>query len=405
MGFISTWAVTCGAILTLVGVFNTVVDPNRVLGWNSLRPAADSDRELKAYEVMHAAPRTLILGGSRVELGISARHPAWPGPLRPVYNMGMGGATEYPRHRYLQHVLAGRTLELLVMGLDFDSFLDSAQSDASMKPEEESRLTVKRDGSANLEQHGAYVRDLLHSLSLGELKDSVGTVVANLRNDSGGYVSGDVLWSRDDLRKLSAIGALSVFAVSDLYQIKYINNVPHYADTRLDKVMIELRDMLNLCVSHGTQVILIINPVHADLLEIWDSAGLWPAFEDWKRQLTALTYEYSQAHTHSRISLWDFSGYHSYATEAVEPDSRLLKGYFDPSHYTWAVGDGIIQQLFGQGGTGFGIELTPGNIEGHLAVLREERRQYRSRQPVGVERVRLLYSGVFATAKVETARR
>src|SRR5581483_8624173 len=182
--FLSTWAVTCGAIVALVGIFNVIVDPYRMLGWNSLKSAAEDDRLLKAYDVVRAAPKTVLIGGSRVELGIDAGYSAWPTRLRPVYNLGMAGASEDLRFRYLQHVLAGRPIELLVMGLDFDGFLDFSNEVVPIEPAVESRLTVNSDGSTNPEKQRAFLRDLLRSLSLVELGDSVATVLANFTNDS-----------------------------------------------------------------------------------------------------------------------------------------------------------------------------------------------------------------------------
>ena len=403
--FISTWAVTCGAIVVLVGTFNIMVDPYRMLGWNSLKPAAiGNERLLKAYEAVHVTPNSLLLGSSRIDFGLNARHPTWPTPLRPVYNLGMLGAGPYLSYRYLQHVLSGRPVKLIVMGLDFDSFLALPGDVTSVEPEVDSRLKVRSDGSSNSPRAYAFARDILRSLSLDELVDSVTTVAANVNDDSSDYVSGSWVFNRRGLREISARGATLTFAVDDLLEsAAIIQNFPHVG-ARLDpRVMRELSDILNLCDSRGTRVILFINPVHADLLEIWDSAGLWPRFEDWKRQLTALTHEYSQAHVRSQISLWDFSGYHSYATEAVRSTSRQLDGYFDPSHYTWAVGDIIIRQILGQSVARLGTELTPWNVESHLASLRQEQQEYHTRQPLDVERVRILYKGLLASAKRRAA--
>ena len=396
--FISTWAVTLGAIVALTVIFNVVVDPYRLLGWNLLEPAGGVDQRLfKAYEVMHAAPNALILGSSSVEIGIDAHHPAWPHSARPIYNLGIFGATPYLCYRYLQHVLSSRPLTLVVIGLDFEGFIDGFQKDAAIEPEVESRLTVNSDGSINPEQGWAYARDLLRSLSLSELVDSTATVADRVTDDSNFDVSGDFVFNRSELRELSTLGSMRTFLLEDVFTIQYFHRLSH-AGVRIDaQVLLTLRDILHLCDSHGTHVILFINPVHADRLEIWDSEGLWTAFEDWKRQLTALTHEYSQAHVHSRISLWDFSGYHDYATETVVENRPLHEKFFDLSHYTWAVGDIIIRQILGQGGARPGTELTPENVEAHLATLRKQQQEYRIRQPLDVQRVRLLYKGLADT--------
>jgi len=396
--FISIGAMTCGAIVFLVGMFNVIVDPYRLFGRNSLEPATRvNDRVFKSYEALRVAPNALLLGSSRVEEGLDARHPDWPMSVRPVYNLGLIGASPYLSYRYLQHVLSHRPLKLVVMGLDFGFFLDSFKEPTPIEPDDEPRLTVKPDGSANPEQGRAYVRDVLRSLSLKALVDSTATIARGISDDPGYDANGDLLFNGVALRERAAQGAIRTFPLNDLWFIRLLR-APGNSGGHIDpRVMLTLRDILQLCDSHGTRVIFFINPVHADLLEILASTGLWPTFEDWKRQLTALTHEYSRAHTRSRISLWDFSGYHDYATEAVSWNHQLLKGFVDPSHYNWVVGDVIIRQIFGQQGARMGTELTPQTVETYLATIRKQQQEYRDRQPLDVQRVHLLYKGLVDT--------
>ena len=158
--------------------------------------------------------------------------------------------------------------------------------------------------------------------------------------------------------------------------------------------MKDVRAILDLCKSRGSRAILLINPVHADVLEILDHLGYWPAFEDWKRALVALTAEYSGESGRRQVSLWDFSGYDSYSTETVPPDGHPMRWYTDSLHFTRALGNLIIKRIYDSGDPNFGVLLTHENLESRLAIIREQQRLYRERQPLDVRRVRDLYDAV-----------
>jgi hypothetical protein len=156
-------------------------------------------------------------------------------------------------------------------------------------------------------------------------------------------------------------------------------------------VIADVRAILDLCESHGTRVILFINPTHADRLEILDLLGYWQTFEGWKRQLVALTAQYASPNRRSRIRLWDFSAFDSYSTETVPADGHLLHWFWDDSHYTRALGDAIVRRIFGTGDAQFGVLLSPESLEEHLKAVREQERRYRDHHPADVRRVRDLY--------------
>jgi len=64
-----------------VAVFNAcdpylVLGAPRIVGLNARKPAVDTQQRLmKAYDVLRAAPNTVILGGSRVDLGAGRTKP------------------------------------------------------------------------------------------------------------------------------------------------------------------------------------------------------------------------------------------------------------------------------------------------------------------------------------------
>jgi hypothetical protein len=385
-----------GVFVALLAALNVLVDPYllfdspRVRGVNAAKPAADArERMIKAYDAPRKRPRTLLLGSSRVDWGLDAQHPAWPEHDRPVYNLGLVGAGPYVLYEYIRHVSARQRLTLVVLGLDFEYFLATVEAAHPADPEFESRLAVGADGGPSLVQRRQYFRDLIQAtLSLEAASDSVATLVGNWGVTSVDFAAGN----RDispTFKQFAQLGSLPVVAALDLISIRSYEGKP-----RNPFAMKDVRAILDLCRMQSTQVVLFISPVHADKLEIMDLLGSWSEFEDWKRDLTALTAQYVRAG--SQVTLWDFSGYDSYSTETVPLDHHVLHWFWDSSHYTRALGDVMVRRMLSTGEGGFGVVITPGNIESHLAAIRDARHRYRESHPVDRQRVLQLHATAVA---------
>jgi hypothetical protein len=134
------------------------------------------------------------------------------------------------------------------------------------------------------------------------------------------------------------------------------------------------RDILQIAKAHGVTVNFFISPVHVRFLEMTQAAGLWDETEDMKRKLLAdMVAVYGDDLQASRVALWDFSGYHTYAQETVPQEAGVaMQWYLDASHFSQALGHKMLAVMFGapDAETAFGVRLTPENIE---AVLQQQR--------------------------------
>src|SRR4051812_44490098 len=99
----------------MVALLNYLVDPYlvfgrpRVGGINDIKPAVDKHEPMmKAYQASRAQARTVILGGSRVAIGLDPDAPVWPTQMRPVYNLGVAGADLADGVALLRVVLANQ---------------------------------------------------------------------------------------------------------------------------------------------------------------------------------------------------------------------------------------------------------------------------------------------------------
>lgn len=393
-------------VVAFVGVFNAVIDPYilfdmpRVAGINALKPSAEThERMMKSYDVRRILPNSLVLGTSRADYGLDAQHPAWPVHARPVYNLAFAVGTPYMSYRYLQHVLSQRKPKLVVMGLDFEYFIKLGEANlryeepaVSNLPDYELRLATTRDGTPNSTYRRQHIVDLLRMLSLSALRASITTVVANQTGTSRDMISGSLV-RLEGGRPRKARELSFVFAIYNIVAVKILHGTSRTAT--IDRhAMARLQAILDLCALHGTQVILFVSPSHADALEIFHKAGLWPLLEDWKRSVVSLVCRYSDACHSNAVLLWDFNGYDGFSTERVSSNQNGSRTFWDPDHYKRIVGDAIIMRIFGGEDTQFGTLLNVENVDSHLAEVRVHQQLYRERHPVDARRVRSLYEAV-----------
>ena len=394
--FLKYLAVSCLMLLAAAATFDVLVDPYlffnspRIAGFNARKPSVDTqERLMKAYDVIRAEPASLVLGSSRMDLGLSAQSPRWPGMSLPVYNLSFYAGSPYVSHRYLQHLMVHRSPSLILLGVDFQFFLRDYEIGGG--PEFEARLAVKPNGQPNESISQQQIRDLHHALSLDALLDSMETLAANQGERSSDIRAGN--WIREEAP--AEVDNYLLFEENELALLL------EYRGKRINpEAMNEVRAILNLCATRGTRVILIINPMHSTELEIVHLLGLWPVYEDWKRQLVTLASEHGSA---GRVPLWDFTGYDEYSTEAVPRGSHRMHWFLNSNHYTRALGNVMLESLFSHPVRGFGAVLTPENVEQHLEEVRQRRLLYVASAPADLANLRIMFNIVNKPISVKLA--
>jgi len=402
--FARSWLITSVLIAAAVASINAAVDPYllfnmpRLAGFNDKKPSVETEERLiKAYEVVRAAPNGLILGTSRVAIGLDTAHAAWPAKARPVYNLGIAGADPFTSYRYLQHVLAHRDVTVVILGLDFEYFLVGKKRDRSAPLAFESYLSVDRDGRWDPSRRWYHLRDLAEStLSLEALADSLATIKASRRGETLDVSSSGNLSEAGFRRETAELGAAPLFAQRNLYNIRTYRGrtFPQDGAGQADApALADLRAIIALCRARGIQLELFAQPMHADLLETLDLLGAWPAYEAWKRELVEVSRGGSSGKS-AAVRVWDFGGYDQYSTETLPENSdrgARLRWFWEPSHYTKALGSLILTRIFGGRDTSYGVVLTAETIESRLADVRARRAAYRESRPEAVRRVRAVF--------------
>lgn len=379
-------------LVALAGAVNVLVDPYdvfryaRIPGVNIDKPAIESQVRLaKAYQIRRLKPEIMVLGNSRVEMGLDTeRRSREIG--KQIFNGGLPGSTIYELHRYLQHAAAIGSLEEVLIALDIFSFntqLPAAQNDFL-----ESRLMMRADNRPTPLWDEARINDLFNLvLAWPTVERSIDTV---LRQGTPG-VPTRTPTGFDPLDERSFLAAAETYA--DAFRRKDRNYFRRGLSRGMslapsahwpDGSMIELVRILDFCREKNIKLTLFIHPYHAHVLEILALAGQWEIYEDWKRQVTAVVAADAARHPDKApVPLWDFGYYNAVTTEPVPPreGEQRMTYYWDSAHYKSTTGRAIGERMLDFGIEpqlpDFGVLLTPQNIESHLQRTRTDRARYR----------------------------
>jgi hypothetical protein len=171
-----------------------------------------------------------------------------------------------------------------------------------------------------------------------------------------------------------------------------------YYDFTLDEQHLRyFAEALNELQNAGIRVYVLISPMHAAHVEVLREMDILPLYYNWKRSLVDIVATVNSLNTDAAaVELWDFSGYNRITTEHVpEPEeSATMQWYRDSAHYKQAVGDMLMNEMFGLAAPELGVLITPDTIEAHIAAEDLASAVYRAENPAEIARLQemLLYA-------------
>ena len=370
-----------GAII--VCAFVLIVDPYGVYGivrrdhFNAVKPGLSRyQSQIKQEHVLRLRPQFIILGNSRAEIGFDPRASALAA-LGAGYNLaipGTGLATSASQFAQLRQ--AGVKPRTVIVGMEFTDFLNPAVAPA-----------VRQAPAAAAPAHGRADWRFDALFSLASVKDAVHT----LRIQHDGEAA---TMSADGFNPLRDYGA---HARRDGYHKMFAQRARESAanlgrkSTRglATEDFQLLRTFLLAMAATQADIKLVIYPYHAQMLAMFEDAGLWPLFEAWKAQLVqemgAVRARYPDAH----ISLTDFSGYGAYNCEpipAANERSKATRWYWEAGHFKKALGDIVLRRVMSPQETApddgqFGMSLDAARLEANRARIAQERGSCVAAQP------------------------
>jgi hypothetical protein len=343
--------------------FNYVMDPYGIYhaekpwDWIHNRPSLISnDYVHKAHAIQQADADVLLLGSSRVELGLDPHHAALP---EQTYNLALQGSEVYENWRYLQHATSCHMPKMVIMGIDLGFFGLSHQPSTMFL---EDRLRISPDGQLNPKSSFADLSRALMSFSA--LMASFNTMTASKRivvSDQKGYM-GD--WFTDYYRIAANVLRYNAEEQANLrssYKWEGGRN------PQLDA----FEKIASLCAVRHIHLIVFVNPLHADTLDRYTLN--WSEYCDWLKTVTQVMDSISGLDG----ALWDFGSYNEMSIEPFPLSTDVysqMRYYFESSHYRKVVGDMILDRvLTNNGPANFGVRIKTANVDQDLQRLHDEK--------------------------------
>lgn len=397
------------ALMCVVGAINLLVDPYllsdapRISGFNDRKPAASMhERSMKRSDAPRRAARTLVLGSSRTGVAFNPLSDSWPTQDQPVYNLSLAGAGPTEMISILTDFIASRSgkdqAETIIIGLDFESFLYRGLPHTEATPASYDEAPVKgavpTKTSDSITERFQTIKDISFSLfSLAALSDSVSAIIASYRG--GGMTMDQRGWMEE--RIFYEISLAN--GIEGLFGQKNSETIHQYGNSNLEvlqardgsvKGLSAVAELVSIGTGIGAEVILFVQPVHADRWEMFDRFGYWDDLEHWKRSLVELVERLELEG--KDVQLWDFAGYEAPMLEmplAQKDRSALLEWFWEPAHYKSSLGDVLIRRMRGVDDdvTDVGVQLSSANLQKRLAQVRTDRKQYRNSHPEEIERI------------------
>jgi hypothetical protein len=344
--FLAVWCGTVLLLLLAVAAFDIAADPYdifampRIPGFNARKPDASAHHMMtKTYAIDRVRPVTLLLGSSRVEVGLDPASAAFPPSMRPVYNFGIGGQVYAGDLFALRQALAAGRLHHAVLVVDFELAL---KDQPVLLAEQLARAPY---APGHLVQRA---KDMfLSSLTMGAFLDSVGTVLA--QGDPGaGDMAEDGLSSDAELASHTASeGAAAMFAEKDRGDAQRNARGAAYLAAHPGAVpsLDGVAAVADFCREHGVSLTLVIPPMHARALAQWRHYGYYDRFEAWKAGLARIA--------GADVPLWDFSGASPFVSE--RPEDGPPRWFWESLHFKQVLGDLMLRRMFAADPTKFGV--------------------------------------------------
>jgi hypothetical protein len=387
MKYISTYFTSFTLVLLAIASFNWFIDPFGMY-WspvieniNEVKPKAGTrSRITKAYQINKIKPQILIVGNSRVEMGLDPNNNIFEDKI--VYNQGMPGASVAMQVDYAIDAIANNnTIEQVLVGVDFIDFLLSEQQVISFRPKTINRIKAGYDFRLTS-------LDSNNFSNIARLKESLAMVFSI---DAFIASTSTVLQQKHMASSISSLGfnnALSYVAIMNSEGIKPLfNQKLHEISTRLTSkpwsikaqdsfpyspTFTHLGRLIKIAKQKKINIKFFINPYHFSYLHTLNDHNQWKNFKEWKDTLVS----YLSTQQGNSFTLWDFSGASGFINEAVPlaNPKQQMQWFWEPAHYKKELGDILLARLLEKetnNSISFGKRLTEENIASLLKINQE----------------------------------
>jgi hypothetical protein len=343
----------------------------------------------KVYLAEIAHPKTVLLGDSRVDVGLNPTSSGWRSDLKPVFNLAIPGNPLSEHLRYFQYALTVLHPKLVIVGVAFDDCfvwpVAAGRKDQGSAADQNARLI---GGVDNRNLLAARMKDYFSALlSLDALEDSFMTIF-NQNNPRRAHMTALGWHSPGDFRTaVDAEGYYNVIMAKDRSRVGTFlewAKAPQYDLAPLSK-------LLAAAASHNVKVIVLLPPAYIDDFEILKQIHVLDIYDDWKADLVRVVHGAQTSGTD--VSLWDFNQINDYSAEDLpgRDDRRSkMRWFWETDHFKAELGDRIIASLMGGTGSELGMQLTAENVGRQIAEMHDRLLEFERSHTRDVSRIAAL---------------
>ncbi|HSC75893.1 MAG TPA: hypothetical protein VLB90_06640 [Pseudomonadales bacterium] len=335
-------------------------------------------RLAKPSQIERGHYQRLAIGSSRMLMGIPVANAAWAAAGgEPGFNASIQGADLRQIRDLFEHAVVTGNVKSVLIDVDlfmFNAWVPSGEYPypvATFSETEQERFVRERDTALSLLFSPGITLASIQTLRRQDEKyDKV--MIDGTTNPE--HEMQHVLEDGYEVRFRQFEDRMVRTGWSPCSDNRYV-----FIKGNVDKMQV-FRDILQIAKQHNVDVKFFISPVHVRLLEMIHAADLWDDYELMKRKLVAEIAGVYGADTQG-VELWDFSGYHHYAQEAVPQQPNVaMQWYLDSSHFSQALGHKMLERMFAapDAELSFGVQLRPDNIDAVLQMEREQQVEWQA---------------------------
>ncbi len=305
------------AIVAAGAAFNYAVNPYGAWPSRLVNPVyrdVDQERVVTPYLLRSARPATILLGSSRVLMGMRIEQGMRDG----VMNAALSAANLPQLENEISVALENPALKRIVWGVDFFSF-DTKWN--------------RPDPNINLRLAGSRTERITDALlSLSAVEDGYDLVRRAMRGPQhlAPQMRIPVPWPMPFICERFASRDRHGLQVTPSSEVltELVQDLPDYATYQLSAEAIDrFRVTVNAARARGVEVLIFVPPMSRYELELIRQAGRWDTFQDWKRRLAAVG------------PYVDFSGY--------DEMSKTDAFFMHVMHFKTAVGNLMLRIILG----------------------------------------------------------
>ncbi len=364
-------------LVALIGAANWIVDPFwfygavSIPGINAIKPEFSyRERESKPFMVKRRRPNAVILGSSYAEIGLDPAHPALAAGGYDSFNFGLIGGSWERIYCNFVFALEAAPLKRVILAIDVNA-MPAVSCGGAM-------------GRFGLADH------LRNLLSIDTLKSSLLTLLQQTPGARTHDENGLFFYTK------RSAGVFERFADTLAKQTVGGGNGTAKTTSPAGVDFTGLARLIERAAANNVETVVVIHPRHAymseviihngDMARYWDRLGRLVAAVEAQARLSGV-----------EIAVWDFSDYNDMVAEPVRAGG-VMTYWQDPHHYNTALGDAMLERMFGgaaggRGGPDFGRRLSSATLDARIAAFDAAREDYPAEHPDFAETLETILPG------------